>query len=167
MGFISIAHLGNPTNSAIGSIVVATPLLLNASGLVGQLLFLGGVWLFRRYFMATNWRFTCCWTGLLQQLETIFVFAVIYDFAGIGQSGAFYCFGDVIVNIVSGIAQVVSSLATIEIARPGLEATTYELLVTVHNCAIAFNTNIVNTLLPVFHINEITQYSYPHDKDKY
>merc|ERR1719217_1904540 len=55
-------------------------------------------------------------------------------------------------NIVFGIAQVVSSLATIEIARPGLEATTYETLVTIHNCALAFNTNIANTFLPLFNL---------------
>lgn len=156
VGFITIAHLGEPTSPALASIVVPTPILLSTSSLLGQLLFVFGVWIFRRYFMNVNWRFTCCWTGMLQQLETMFIFAIIYDFAGIGQSGAFYAFGDFFLSLVSGIAQVVSSLATIEIARPGLEATTYELLVTIHNCALAFNTNIVNTLMPVFNINEIT-----------
>lgn len=96
--------------------------------------------------------------------------AIIYDFAGIGQSGVFYCFGDCLLSVVTGIAQVLSSLATIEIARPGLEATTYETLVTIHNCAIAFNTNIMNTFLPVFNLNAITYDSYhdfPQNKDMY
>jgi len=160
VGFIAIAGLGNAASSSISSIVVPSPLLLSTSGLLGQMLFILGVWIFRRFFMTTNWRFTCCWTSMLQQFETVFTMAIIYDFAGIGQSGAFYCFGDCIMNIVFGIAQVVSSLATIEIARPGLEATTYETLVTIHNCALAFNTNIANTFLPLFNLNDITNESY-------
>jgi hypothetical protein len=162
IGFIAIAGLSNAASTAVSSIIVPTPILLNASGLLGQVLFILGVWIFRRYFMARNWRFTCCWTSVLQQLETLFTLAIIYNFGGICQSGYFYCFGDVVINIFSGIAQVLASLATIEIARPGLEATTYETLVTIHNCAIAFNTNIANTFLPVFNLNDITHESY-HD----
>jgi len=160
VGFIAIAGLGNSATSAIAGIVVPTPILLSASGLLGQVLFLIGVWLFRRFFMATNWRFTCCWTSILQQTDNLFSIAIIYNFGGFCQSGAFYCFGDCIINLVQGIAQVLSSLATIEIARPGLEATTYEALVTVHNCAIALNTNIANSFLPVFNLNAITYDSY-------
>jgi len=160
VGFIAIAGLGNAASSSIASIIVPSPILLSTSGLLGQVLFLLGVWIFRRFFMATNWRFTCFWTSLLQQLECLFTLAIIYDFAGIGQSGAFYCFGDCMIYIIQGIAQVLSSLATIEIAKPGLEATTYETLITVHNCALAFNTNIVNMFLPAFHLNDITHDSY-------
>mmetsp|Transcript_95127 Transcript_95127/g.168048 ORF Transcript_95127/g.168048 Transcript_95127/m.168048 type:complete len:590 (+) Transcript_95127:35-1804(+) len=164
IGFIAIAGLGNPAAAAISSIVVPTPLMLSASGLLGQMLFICGVWLFRRFFMMTNWRFTCCWTSMLQQIETVFNVCIIYNVAGIAQSGTFYCFGDCMIQIVQGIAQVLSSLATIEIARPGLEATTYETLVCIHNCAISFNTNIVNMFLPLFDLNAITHESY-HQAD--
>lgn len=160
IGFIAVAGLSNPAASSIASIVVPTPILLSLSALLGQVFFLVGVWLFRRYFMARNWRFTCLGTQVLQQLETCFYLAMIYDFAGIGQSGFFYCFGDCVLYIVSGVAQVLSSLAVIEIARPGLESTTYEMLTTIHNCAIAFNTNIGNSFLPVFNLNAINHDSY-------
>merc|ERR1712146_547882 len=58
IGFIAIAGLGNPASTAVSSIIVPTPILLSVSGLLGQLLFILGVWIFRRYFMARNWRFT-------------------------------------------------------------------------------------------------------------
>lgn len=110
--------------------------------------------------MQTNWRFTMGWTHVLTGLETVFSFAIIYNFAGIGQSGVFYCFGDSILEVVSGIAQVLGSLVACEIALPGLEASAYEILSTVHNNALSLNTNLGNSLLDTFRINEITGSAY-------
>merc|ERR1712232_968802 len=106
IAYMTLSSLGNPATSAFGSIVRPTPLLLGLSGVLGRVLFILGVWIFRRYFMQTNWRFTMAWTHVLTCLESLFAIAIIYDWFGIGQSGIFYCFGDSILDVVSGIAQV-------------------------------------------------------------
>jgi len=42
-------------------------------------------------------------------------------------------------QVIVGIAQVLTSLAVVEISPPGMEATVYEFLTTVHNAAITIN----------------------------
>jgi len=165
IAYMALSSLGNPASSAFGSIVRPTPMLMSLSGVLGRVLFILGVWIFRRYFMQTNWRFTMVWTHLLTCLESLFAFGIIYNVFGIGQSGWFYCFGDSILEVVSGIAQVLGSLVACEIAIPGLEASAYEILSTVHNNALTLNNNLGNTLLNVFHINNITGSAYPANKD--
>lgn len=160
IGFVAIAGLGNPAAVAVATIVAPTPLQLNLAAFVSKVLFVCGIWIFRRFFMARNWRVTCCWIHVLLLLEGAFYLLVIYDIDGIGQSGLFYCFGDCPINMIVGMSQVVSLLAAAEISKSGLEATTYELLTTMHNVAIALNANIGNSLLAVFDINQINYDSY-------
>jgi len=165
--FVALAGLQNPATSSLVSIIEPTPLLMSLSSLLGQLLFILGVWIFRNYFMQTNWRFTCGWTHVMTALEAAFTLAMIYNFAGVGQSGFFYCFADSLINIISGIAQVLSSLAACEIALPGLEASAYEMLSTVHNNALTFNSNIGNSLLFVFNLNQVTGDAYEENRHEF
>jgi hypothetical protein len=50
-------------------------------------------------------------------------------------------------SFAQGLAQVLYSMAVIELARPGQEATTYELIVTVGNAALTANGVISTQLL--------------------
>merc|ERR1712194_471938 len=70
--FVALAGLQNPATSSLVSIIEPTPLLMSLSSLLGQLLFILGVWIFRNYFMQTNWRFTCGWTHVMTALEAAF-----------------------------------------------------------------------------------------------
>ena len=50
-------------------------------------------------------------------------------------------------SFVAGISQVLFSLAVIELSKPGLEATTYELVITVCNAALTVSSIIATQLL--------------------
>merc|ERR1711972_971037 len=63
-------------------------------------------------------------------------------------------------SMILGMSQVLSLLAAVEISKCGLEATTYELLTTVHNVALALSSNIGNTLISVMDINNLNHNSY-------
>lgn len=160
VGFVTIAGLGNPAAVAIASIVLPTPLQLSLSALLAKVLALVGAWTFRRHFIAKNWRVTCGWTHLLLLLEGLFYLSIIYDINGIGQTGYFYCFGDCPISVILGMSQVLSLLVAVEISKCGLEATTYELLTTIHHVALALNSNIGNTLISVMDINTFDRHSY-------
>merc|ERR1712137_1217911 len=99
IAFMALAGLGNPASAALSSIVQPTPLLLSLAAILSKVLFIIGVWLFRRFFMSRNWRFTCAWTHGMTALDAIFTFAIVYNWAGIGQTGAFYCFGDTFLEV--------------------------------------------------------------------
>ncbi|CAE8637009.1 unnamed protein product [Polarella glacialis] len=155
IGSISVASLTNPAANIIAFIATPSTLQISLGTLVGNLLFLSGVWLFRKYFMNTNWRMTFIWTALLLTTNSVFQLLVIYNAWGVGQSGWFYAFGSNILMIIQGVAQVLSSLAVIEIAPPGFEASIYEFLTSMHNSGIALNTNFQNLFLPIFQLNGI------------
>lgn len=160
IGFVSIAGLGNPAAVALASIVLPSPLLLNLSAILSKIMFCVGIFAFRRFFMRSNWKFTCVWTHLLLLLEGLFYLAIIYNVQGVGQTGYFYCFGDAPINLILGMSQVISLLASVEISKCGLEATTYELLTAMHNVALAFNSNIGNALMAAMGLNELNHSSY-------
>ena len=50
-------------------------------------------------------------------------------------------------SFASGITQVLYAMAVIELAKPGLEATTYELIITIGNSAMFLNTIIATQML--------------------
>ena len=56
-------------------------------------------------------------------------------------------FVDLDQQFAQGLAQVLYSMAIIELAKPGLEATTYELIVTVGNAALLVQSIIATQLL--------------------
>jgi hypothetical protein len=71
---------------------------------------------------------------------------VYYDIGGL-RDPWFTIFIDLDQGFVTGIAQVLFSMAVIEISKTGQEATTYELLITVSNAAITVNRIIATQLL--------------------
>eukprot|EP00928_Gymnodinium_smaydae_P081345 TRINITY_DN64891_c0_g1_i1.p1 TRINITY_DN64891_c0_g1~~TRINITY_DN64891_c0_g1_i1.p1 ORF type:complete len:613 (+),score=62.62 TRINITY_DN64891_c0_g1_i1:170-2008(+) len=159
-GSITIGSLMNPASNNIANIAQPSTLQNAVGNIFGSVLFLFGVMTFRKYFMNVNWRITYLWTGILVIGQCGIQLLVVYNAWGIGQDGWFYIFGSNIMSFVSGIAQILSSLATAEIAPPGLEATVYESLASIHNAAITLNANIMNIFIPVFGLNGISSQTY-------
>eukprot|EP00929_Paragymnodinium_shiwhaense_P113670 TRINITY_DN81964_c0_g1_i1.p1 TRINITY_DN81964_c0_g1~~TRINITY_DN81964_c0_g1_i1.p1 ORF type:complete len:683 (-),score=150.21 TRINITY_DN81964_c0_g1_i1:559-2607(-) len=159
-GSIAIGGLGNPASGNIANIAQPTTLQMSVGNMFGSMLFLGGVAAFRKYFMNRNWRFTFVWTSILTIGQCIIQLLTIYDAWGIGQDGWFFVLGSNILSFIAGIAQVLGSLAVAEIAPAALEATIYETLTSIHNAAIALNTNLQNFFVPVFQLNGISSNTY-------
>lgn len=161
LGNMAIASLSNPAANIIASIATPSTLQNSLGTFAGNVLFLIGVWIFRKYFMNTNWRVTFVWTTILLGTNCGFQLLVIYNAWGIGQSGWFYAFGNNLLNLIQGIAQVLSSLAVAEIAPAGSEACLYEFLTTMHNSGITLNANLQNIFVPIFHLSDIAGNYFP------
>lgn len=161
LGNMAVASLLNPAQNVIAYIAAPSTLQNSVGTFAGNAMFLLGVLIFRRYFINYNWRVTFVWTTLLLALNCAFQLMVIYNVWGIGQSGWFYAFGSNILMVIQGIAQVLSSLAVVEISPAGYEASVYEFLTTMHNAGITLNSNIQNLFLPVFALNGIAQSYFP------
>lgn len=160
----AIAALQNPGLNVIANIVAPSTFQLSVGTLIGNTLFLLGVWIFRTYFMNKNWRFTFIWTALLLASNGGLQLMMIFNTGGWGQTGWFYAFGSNIMLLVQGVQQVLSSLSVIEISPPGFEASVYEFLISVGNSGIALNGNIMNFLLPIFGLNGIAPVYHTVDK---
>lgn len=163
VGNMAIASLLNPGANIICFIAGPSTLQNSIGNLAGNAMFLVGVFLFRRFFMQRNWRVTFVWTAMLLAANCGFQLLVIYDAGGVGQDGWFYSFGSNILMIIQGIAQVLSSLAVVEIAPVGFEASIYEFLTTVHNAGITLNSNLQNLFVPIFDLNGIACNYFPSD----
>lgn len=140
---ITLAGLANPAQFALQQITSPSTLMVLTGAVIGMGLFSIGVWLFRSYFMNVNWRFTLFWTNCFNIVSIALFFPMIYNWGG-AQNGWFISIAPAILNIIVGIAQVLTSLAVVEIAPPGMEATVYEFLTTVHNAAISMN-NVISS----------------------
>jgi magnesium-transporting ATPase (P-type) len=135
---ITLAGFANPATSAMQIITSPSTLMILTGNVIGMGLFSIGVWLFRNYFMNVNWRYTLFWTNCFNIVNIALFFPMIYNWAG-AQNGWFISIAPSILNVIVGIAQVLTSLAVVEISPPGMEATVYEFLTTVHNAAITLN----------------------------
>merc|ERR1719188_915097 len=105
---MAIASFLNPGQNVIAQIAAPSTLQSSVGNVVGNALFMLGVWIFRAYFMSVNWRLTFVWTTMLLALQCGFQLLVIFDAWGIGQDGWFYAFGYNILQLIQGIAQVLS-----------------------------------------------------------
>mmetsp|Transcript_25489 Transcript_25489/g.57916 ORF Transcript_25489/g.57916 Transcript_25489/m.57916 type:complete len:609 (-) Transcript_25489:38-1864(-) len=165
LGNMAMASLLNPAANVIAYIAGPSTLQNSLGTLLGNAWFLLGVWIFRRYFMHRNWRVTFIWTTILLALNGGFQLLVIYNAWGVGQDGWFFAFGNNSLMVIQGIAQVLSSLAVVEISPYGLEASVYEFLTTMHNAGITLNTNIQNLFVPVFSLGAIATSYFPTPED--
>jgi len=161
LGNMAIASLLNPAQNIIAFIAAPSTLQNSVGTLAGNAMFLLGVFLFRKFFMTRNWRMTFVWTTFLLALNNGFQLMVIYNAWGVGQDGWFYAFGSNILMIIQGIAQVLSSLAVVEISPAGFEASVYEFLTSIHNAGITLNSNLQNLFVPIFNLHGISQDYFP------
>jgi len=157
---MAIANLLNPATNIISNIATPSTLQSSLGMFAGNIFFLLGVWIFRRFLMNKNWRYIFVGTCLMQNLNHAFELMVIYDAWGIGQNGWFYAFGNSMLSIVTGVAQLLTSMAVVEISPAGYEATVYEFITTVTNAGITMNSNLMNIFMPVFSLNGISHSTY-------
>lgn len=157
---MAIANLMNPATQIIAELASPTPMQVSIGNLFGNVLFMLGVWMFRKWFLNVNWRITFVWTTMLVGCNCIFQYIMIKF-----QNGWFYAFSNNILSIIQGIAQVLSSLAVVEISPTGYEASVYEFLITMGNAGITLNSNLMNALLPMFDLTGFSKTAYNADPD--
>lgn len=156
VGIYGLAGMVNPANSPIAAIARPTNIQSGIGAFLGNLFFVVGVWIFRKFFMAKNWRFTLFMTQAFVAICSALAIMIVYNTWGISQNGWFYMFQNSIPMLIQGIGQVVGSLAVVEISPPGLEATIYELLTSATNGAISLSSTLQTTFGKVFEVDEIT-----------
>ena len=61
--------------------------------LIGNILFIIGVWIFRTLFLTKNWRWTMGWTTILFAVCYAVTHMTIYDVDGFGQDQRFFALG--------------------------------------------------------------------------
>jgi hypothetical protein len=156
VGIYGLAGMVNPANSPIAAIAQPTNIQSGIGAFLGNLFFVCGVWIFRKFFMAKNWRFTLFMTQAFVAICSALAIMIVYNTWGISQNGWFYMFQNSIPMLIQGIGQVVGSLAVVEISPPGLEATIYELLTSATNGSISLSTTLQTTFGAIFGVDDIT-----------
>ena len=98
-----------------------------------------GVKIFQVFFRNRNWRTTLYLScGTMQVMGLVWIMVYWNDF-GLLNSW-FTIFITVNQALAAGVSQVLFSMAVIELAKPGQEAITYELIVSVANAALTVRT---------------------------
>merc|ERR1712070_869931 len=94
--------------------------------------------------------------------DSAFTFITIYNVGGFGQDPWFVALGPSvwIADVANGFKWQIMGLAVLEIAPPGLEATTLEIYCAIAHGAGTMAATISNSLIPVFHINDIGYWTY-------
>lgn len=144
LGLLALAGMQNPALQDIAMVAAPSSFQNSLGASIGNGLFVFGVWLFRKFLLTKNWRYTLVFTYVLLGVCVIFGIMIVHDTFGFSQNGWFYMFQNSVPQLIQGLSQVLSCLAVIEISPPGLEATIYELLISSMNGAqtlgVAFQT---------------------------
>lgn len=159
-GIQALANLMNPANQAIASISKPTTIQTGIGAVIGNLSLVLGIWIFKRFFLKTNWRSTLFMSEFFLALASALGLMSIYDTWGISRNGWFYMFSANLPSLIQGIGRVVSSLAIVEISPRGLEATIYELLVSANNGAISLNTALQSIFAAPFKLEDISSVTW-------
>ena len=96
------------------------------------------VWIFQRFLIRKNWRLTHYMSSIFANLLGLLWLLPFFNI-GNTRNPWFTIFIDLDQSFVNGLSQVLYSMAVIEISKVGQEATTYELVITVNNAAIALS----------------------------
>ncbi|CAM9659315.1 unnamed protein product [Ectocarpus fasciculatus] len=94
-----------------------------------------GVVTFQKFLINKNWRFTSYLSTIVTSLLSLLWLLAFHDIAGL-RNGWYTIFVDMDQSFTQGLSQVLYSMAVIELAHTGLEATTYELMVSVGNASL-------------------------------
>jgi hypothetical protein len=156
VGIYGLSGMVNPANSPIAAVAQPTNIQASIGAFLGNVLFVAGVWVFRKFFLTKNWRFTLFMTQAFAGICSAMAIMIVYDTWGISQNGWFYMFQNSIPLLIQGIGQVVTSLAVVEISPPGLEATIFELLTSATNGSISLSTTLQTTFGKIFGVDAIT-----------
>ena len=120
------------------------------------------IWLFRTYLINKSWRRTSYGSNIFAATLGL-LWLPAYWGSG-GTRNAYYTiFVDLDQSFVQGISQVLFSMSVIELSKPGQEATTYELLITVANAALTFSGIVATQLLFPLNAVDCTEEPCPSD----
>jgi len=109
------------------------------------------IWIFQTFLMNTSWRKTQYCAIIFSAVLGLLWILPYYNVGGT-RNAWFTIFIDLDQAFVTGLTQVIYSLAVMELAKPGQEATTYELVVTVGNAASAISSIFATQLLSPFRV---------------
>lgn len=155
VGIQGISGMQNPALQPIAMVASPSNFQSSLGCTIGNMMFVGGVWLFRRYLLTYNWRLTLIWTHAIISVLSILAIMIIFDSFGISQNGWFYLFYNQIPSFIQGLCQVLGSLAVIEVSPAGLEATIYELLISANNGALALSAALQSVFAKPFELDGI------------
>jgi hypothetical protein len=148
IGFQSFAGITNQANVYLQYYVIElTMFQAGIDTMTSYMALVAAIYLFQTYLLGVNWRFTQWTSSVVSLLLALLWIPAYYDSSGL-MNPWFTIFIDLDRSFISGLSQVLYSLSVIELARPGLEATTYELIVTVGNACITV-ASIVGTQLMI------------------
>eukprot|EP01041_Mallomonas_annulata_P002108 gene2108-4119_t len=141
------AHLRNPTVLFIQYYIIK---LTSAQSSVDSILSgsasLLGLWIFKTFWIHKNWRKTSYFSCIVTSILGLAWILVFYDIGGL-RNAWFTIFIDLDESFAKGLARVLASLAIIELAKPGQEATTFELLLSMLNASGPISAAISTQLL--------------------
>jgi len=161
----AVASLMNPANNSVNSISKPTSIQTGLGSVIGNGSLVFGIWIFRKYFMATSWRITLFMSQFFLALASTLQLMSIYDTWGISRNGWFLMLSSNLPSFIQGIGRVVSSFAIVEISPKGLEATVYELLVSANNGAISMNTALMTVFAKPFQLDDVNAESWDKHPD--
>lgn len=109
------------------------------------------IYLFQTYLINVSWRKTQYAAIIFSAVLGLLWIPAYYN-AGGTRNAWYTIWVDLDQAFVTGLTQVIYSLAVMELAKPGQEATTYELVVTVGNAASAISSILATQLLAPFRV---------------
>jgi len=157
LGSNVIAGATNRVGSSVieGGIVELSGMMMGLDNVTTYLTLCVGIWLFKHYLIRYNWRWTQIWTTVtLASLNLAWLIPAL-DRSSAARSPWLCIFIDSSEQFVQGITQVMMSMAIVELAPVGLEATCYELLVSVANSFITLNVVVSTQLMGPFKLSQV------------
>ena len=107
------------------------------------------IYLFQTHLINRSWRTTQLCSVIFSATLGLLWIPAYYNLGGL-RNAWYTIFIDLDQSFVTGLTQVIYGLAVMELARPGQEATCYELVVTVGNAACALSVIFATQLLSPF-----------------
>jgi len=155
IGFQVLACAPNKVGTIMqGSVIRLSQLQWGIDNIVSYLLLTIGVWIFKSYLRDVNWRWTqLMTTALIAGLNMLWFVPILTDF----RNGWFTLMIDGTESLAQGFTQVLISMAVIEIAPVNLEATSYELIISVSNSFIALSSLVWTQLMNPFALADISE----------
>jgi hypothetical protein len=105
-----------------------------------------GIYLFQKYLIRLNWRWTQYASNIFTAVLATQWLLAFNNVDGL-RNGWFTIFINTNQQFSQGLTQVLFAMAVIEIAVPGQEAITYELIVSTYNSALTINTMLSTQFL--------------------
>lgn len=134
-GVMSLGHLKNNAATFIQFYIIKLSNFQSGiNSICNSLALVLGIWVFKTYLIQRSWRFTSYFSSILTALLGLLWVLVFYDIGG-ARNAWVTIFIDLDQTFSHGLSQVLFSLVVIEIAKPGQEATTFELLMTLANAS--------------------------------